>query len=109
MGITLFASLSLPGLNGFIGEFLIFKGSFGLVKWAAAFSALGLLITAIFSSPFCRGFSGPVQCPMVRLWRSAPRERFIVLPAVLLMFVLGLWPQLLLDFVNPAVRRSWPD
>ena len=34
MGIALFSSLGLPGLNGFIGEFLIFKGSFPLVTWA---------------------------------------------------------------------------
>src|SRR6185436_14076238 len=35
MGIALFASLGLPGLNGFVGEFLIFKGVFSLAKWAA--------------------------------------------------------------------------
>src|SRR5262249_52447103 len=42
MGIALFASLGLPGLNGFVGEFLIFKGSFSLVQWAAACSVIGL-------------------------------------------------------------------
>src|SRR3977135_3610558 len=36
MGIVLFSSLGLPGLNGFIGEFLIFKGSFPLATWAVA-------------------------------------------------------------------------
>src|SRR5262249_44139840 len=36
MGISIFASLGLPGLNGFIGEFLIFKGSFALATWATA-------------------------------------------------------------------------
>src|SRR2546425_280685 len=48
MGIALFSSLGLPGLNGFIGEFLIFKGAFPLATWATAISALGLLVTAIF-------------------------------------------------------------
>ncbi len=42
MGIALFSSLGLPGLNGFVGEFLIFKGAFALVTWATALSALGL-------------------------------------------------------------------
>ena len=36
MGIALFSSLGLPGLNGFVGEFLIFKGVFPLAPWAAA-------------------------------------------------------------------------
>ena len=35
MGIALFASIGLPGLNGFVGEFLIFKGAFSLIQWAA--------------------------------------------------------------------------
>jgi NADH-quinone oxidoreductase subunit M len=48
MGIALFSSLGLPGLNGFVGEFLIFKGSFPLVTWATSLSVLGLLLTAIF-------------------------------------------------------------
>ena len=43
MGITLFASLGLPGLNGFVSEFLIFKGALPLAGWAAAISILGLL------------------------------------------------------------------
>ena len=34
MGIALFSSLGLPGLNGFVGEFLIFKGAFPLATWA---------------------------------------------------------------------------
>ena len=48
MGIALFSSLGLPGLNGFVGEFLIFKGVFPLAPWAAALSTIGLLVTAIF-------------------------------------------------------------
>jgi NADH-quinone oxidoreductase subunit M len=42
-GIAMFSSLGLPGLNGFVGEFLIFRGVFGLAPWAAAVACLGLL------------------------------------------------------------------
>ena len=60
MGIAIFSSLGLPGLNGFVGEFLIFKGVFSLASWAAAFSTLGLLITAIFLLTILQKvFSGP--------------------------------------------------
>ena len=45
-GISLFSSLGLPGLNGFVGEFLIFRGVFGLALVAAAVACLGLLATA---------------------------------------------------------------
>ena len=47
-GLITFASLGLPGLSGFIGEFLIFNGSFALMPAAAAVSVLGLLLTAVF-------------------------------------------------------------
>src|SRR5262249_9477678 len=85
MGITLFASLGLPGLSGFIGEFLIFKGSFGLVKWAAAFSVLGLLVTAVFLLTILqRVFSGPLDSKWSSFADLTTRERLIMLPALLL-------------------------
>jgi NADH-quinone oxidoreductase subunit M len=104
MGIALFASLGLPGLNGFVGEFLIFKGAFPLAKWAAAFSVIGLLVTAIFLLAILqRVWSGP----LARDGNSFPdltvKERLIVLPAIALMFVLGIWPQLFLQVTNPTV------
>ena len=43
MGIALFSSLGLPGLNGFVGEFLIFRGTFPLATWAASLAVIGLL------------------------------------------------------------------
>src|SRR5438045_8278380 len=61
MGIALFASLGLPGLNGFVGEFLIFKGAFSLVLWAAMLSVVGLLLSAIFLLTLIQKvFNGPV-------------------------------------------------
>ena len=47
MGITMFASLGLPGLNGFVGEFLIFKGAFALVPWAAVLAVPRWSFTAV--------------------------------------------------------------
>src|SRR5436305_12100294 len=47
MSAAMFSSLGLPGLNGFTGEFLIFKGSFTLAAWFTAAAVLGLLFTAI--------------------------------------------------------------
>src|SRR3954451_1457926 len=62
MGIALFSSLGLPGLNGFIGEFLIFRGAFPLSTWATSLALLGLLITAIFILTLLqRVFNGPLN------------------------------------------------
>ncbi|HEY1731865.1 MAG TPA: NADH-quinone oxidoreductase subunit M, partial [Terriglobales bacterium] len=106
MGIALFSSLGLPGLNGFVGEFLIFKGSFPLVSWATSISLLGLLATAIFILGILqRVFSGPLN----EKWAGMPDlttvERLSLAPAIALMFVLGLYPQLILGFVNSTVMQ----
>jgi NADH-quinone oxidoreductase subunit M len=106
MGITLFASLGLPGLNGFIGEFLIFKGVFPLAKWAAALSTIGLLVTAIFLLTILqRVWSGPLELRHSGFSDLTVSERFVVLPAIGLMFVLGVWPQFVLKVINPTVLQ----
>jgi len=101
MGIALFSSLGLPGLNGFIGEFLIFKGSFPLVTWATSISVLGLLITAIVILGILqRVFSGPLNERWLTFPDLTTTERLTLAPAIALMFALGLYPQLILGVVN---------
>jgi NADH-quinone oxidoreductase subunit M len=104
MGIALFSSLGLPGLNGFIGEFLIFKGAFSLVTWATALSALGLLLTAVFILTVLeRVFNGPLNATWSKMPDLTLKERLVVAPALVLMFVLGVYPQLVLGVVNSTV------
>jgi NADH-quinone oxidoreductase subunit M len=101
MGIALFSSLGLPGLNGFIGEFLIFKGVFPLTPWAAALSVIGILVTAIFILTIIqRIFAGPLNEKWSKLPDLTLRERVLVGIPIALMFVLGIWPRLILDVVN---------
>lgn len=106
MGISLFASLGLPGLSGFVGEFLIFKGAFALSGWSAAVSMVGLLVTAIFLlTVLQRVFNGPLN----ERWKSLPdltaAERLVVVPAVLLMFALGVYPQFITALTSATVTR----
>ena len=104
MGISIFASLGLPGLNGFVGEFLIFKGSFPLVTWATALSVIGLLVTAIFLlTVIQRVFSGPLNEKWAALPDLSWSERFIVLPATALMFLIGICPQIIIGAINTTV------
>jgi NADH-quinone oxidoreductase subunit M len=104
MGISVFSSLGLPGLNGFVGEFLVFKGVFPLAPWAAAVSTIGLLVTAIFLLTLIqRVFCGPLNGRWAQLPDLTTAERLLVLPSIALMFVLGVWPQLILGTIDATV------
>jgi NADH-quinone oxidoreductase subunit M len=106
MGISIFSSLGLPGLNGFVGEFLIFKGVFPLAPWAAAISTIGLLVTAIFLLTLIqRVFCGPLNERWAKMPDLTTVERFLVLPSIALMFVLGIWPQFILGAVDATVVK----
>ena len=106
-GIALFSSLGLPGLNGFVGEFLIFRGVFGLAPWAAALATLGLLATALFLLTFWqRVFHGPAAKAGVNFRDLDASEIITLVPLIVLMFVLGIFPQLLAGLINPLVT-TW--
>ena len=105
MGISLFASLGLPGLNGFVGEFLIFKGVFALSSWAAVLATPGLLLTAWFLLNILQKvFSGPLN----ERWKSFPdltiTETWIMLPVTVLMFIIGIWPQAVVGLINETMK-----
>lgn len=98
---ALLASLGLPGLNAFIGEFLIFKGAFAHVQWATALASLGLLLTAVFLlNVIQKVFAGPPN----EKWRTMPdlnsREWLVAVPALALILSAGVYPQCLLRFLN---------
>ena len=104
MGMAIFASLGLPGLSGFIGEFLIFKGVFPLVPGAAALALPGLFLTAVFLLTLLhRVFNGP-ENPARREFQDLGRREWMVLaPMLVLLVVPGVIPQLLLRWTNPTI------
>ena len=104
MGIALFSSLGLPGLNGFVGEFLIFRGVFPLAWIAATVSVLGLLITAaVILTVIQKVFAGPVPERWVGFADLHTGERVALAPVIALMLLIGLVPQLIVDGINPTV------
>ena len=104
MSVAMFSSLGLPGLNGFIGEFLIFKGSFAIAASFTAVAVIGLLVTAIaFMRAMQALFSGPLaeSCsafPDLRL-----SEKWVVVPVTLVMFAIGVAPQCIFNIFNTTV------
>ncbi len=106
MGLAIFASLGLPGLSGFIGEFLIFNGVFGLVPWSAAVSVIGLLLTAVFFLRLIRKvFHGPLTDKTEKWTDLTASERWLFAPVIALIVIPGVWPQVILHCVNDDILR----
>jgi len=106
MSVTMFSSLGLPGLNGFIGEFLIFKGSFALTGAFTAIAVIGLLVTAIvFARAMQSLFSGPLADSCSAFPDLLPGEKLVVVPVALLMFAIGIAPQFVFNIFNATVAQ----
>ena len=104
MSVAMFSSLGLPGLNGFIGEFLIFKGSFAIVASFTAVAVIGLLVTAIvFARAMQALFSGPLAESCSAFPDLLRSEKLVVVPITLLMFAIGIAPQFVLNIFNTTV------
>jgi NADH-quinone oxidoreductase subunit M len=104
MSVAMFSSLGLPGLNGFIGEFLIFKGSFAVAASFTAVAVLGLLFSAIvFMRAIQQLFSGPLAQSCNALPDLLLSEKFVVVPVTLLMFAIGIAPQFVFNIFNTTV------
>jgi NADH-quinone oxidoreductase subunit M len=104
MSVAMFSSLGLPGLNGFIGEFLIFKSSFALAAVFTAIAVIGLLVTAIvFVRAMQSLFSGPLAESCSTFPDLLRREKLVIVPVTLLMFAIGIAPQFLFNIFNRTV------
>ncbi len=106
MSVAMFSSLGLPGLNGFVGEFLIFKGSFAVAATFTSVAVFGLLITAImFLRAMQALFSGPLAESCSIFPDLVRNEKLVLAPVTLLMFALGLAPQFVFNIFNSTVVR----
>ena len=104
MSVAMFSSLGLPGLNGFIGEFLIFKGSFAVAASFTAVAVIGLLVTAIaFARAMQALFSGPLAKSCSAFPDLLRSEKLVVVPITLLMFAIGIAPQFVFNIFNTTV------
>jgi NADH-quinone oxidoreductase subunit M len=103
--IVTFASIGLPGLNGFIGEFLILLGAFSVTPgWTAAATA-GIILGAIYMLwMYRRVFFGPMTHPEnQKLLDLNRRELLILAPVVALIILMGIYPQPFLSRMKPSV------
>src|SRR5712691_4242810 len=104
MSVAMFSSLGLPGLNGFVGEFLIFKGSFAMAASFTAVAVIGLLVTAIvFARAMQALFSGSLAESCSAFPDLVRSEQLVVVPVTLLMFAIGIAPQFIFNIFNTTV------
>ena len=101
------ASIGLPGLNGFVGEFLILVGSFGEHRLATVLAATGIVIGAVYMlSMVQRVFWNPLAHEENRtLPDMSPRELVAFTPLAVLMVWIGVYPATFLSLSEAAVRR----
>jgi NADH-quinone oxidoreductase subunit M len=104
MLITL-ASVGLPGLAGFVGEFLIFLGAFGAHPVPASIATISVILGASYMLwMFQRVMFGPLTSDENRrLPDLSGREGLALLPIVALVIFIGLSPQFLLGRINPSI------
>jgi NADH-quinone oxidoreductase subunit M len=105
--ITAFSSIGLPGLNGFVGEFLILLGTFRWNPGFASFAALGVILSAVYMLwMFQRVNYGPVSNDEnASLPDLTVRERWVIVPTVVMAVFLGVMPGIFLRPMQPSVDR----
>jgi len=111
-GLLLFismASLGLPGLNGFISEFLVVRGAWPVFTAATALSMLGLLFTGAYILIGLRKvLHGPLNTRWVaHLKEINLREVVVLAPLVILILLTGIWPAWILGMINQAVTMLY--
>src|SRR5215469_11219831 len=105
--VSLLAMLSLPGLSTFVSEFLVLVGTFTRYKVAASFATAGIILAAIYALwMYQRVATGPVAEPVAKMPDLRIRELLAVFTLVALIIAMGVYPQPVLDVINPAVQST---
>ncbi len=109
--IVTLSSMGLPGLNGFVGEFTILLGAFGSQaigsSWFAGFAAVGVILAAIYMLfMFQKMFMGPVDKEENRVLLDLNwREVITMVPLLVFIFWIGLYPKPFFALIAPAVDK----
>jgi NADH-quinone oxidoreductase subunit M len=101
------ASVALPGLSGFVPEFLVLLGSYARSAVVGVVATAGVIIAALYILlPYQRIFTGPVQERLREIPDLGARERWVLGPLAVAMLALGLYPAPALDVLTPVAEQA---
>ncbi len=101
------SSLSLPGLNNFISEFLVLIGTFARYPAAGVVATVGIILAAVYILlMYQRMMTGPKPENTAGIRDLSLREAWVVAPLVIAMVGLGVYPKPVLDVVSPTVKQT---
>jgi NADH-quinone oxidoreductase subunit M len=100
------ASIGLPGLNGFVSEFLVLSGTFLTHRWWAVVATAGVVVAAIYLLwAYQQVFHGVASGANAKIRDLGWGERLVIAPLVILIVFLGIYPKPVLDRITPSVNR----
>ena len=105
---TSMASLGLPGLNGFVSEFMIVRGVWPIFTLWISLAMIGLFFTGVY---VLKAIKLTLHGPLNEKWSGKLseinlRELFVIVPLMVLMLSIGLWPSWILNLINSTVM-TW--
>ncbi len=105
--IVMFSSVGLPGLNGFVGEFLVLVGAFRANAWFAALAASGVVLSAIYLLwMYQRVMHGPVTNNANETLSDVSLREIILLTALVVFIIwIGIYPRTFLDPMQASVTQ----
>ncbi|MFI0980128.1 NADH-quinone oxidoreductase subunit M [Streptomyces sp. NPDC021093] len=104
------ATLSLPGLAPFVSEFLVLVGVFAAYPVVGIIATTGIVLAALYVLVlYQRTMTGPVKAEVSGMPDLKARELAVVVPLIVMLVGLGVYPKPLTDIVNPAVTHTMHD
>jgi NADH-quinone oxidoreductase subunit M len=104
--LVMLSSIGVPGLNGFVGEFLVLIGSFVTFRWWTVVAAAGVILAALYLLwAYQRVFHGDVDDDNREFQELRWKEGLVLAPLLGLIVFLGVYPRPVLDRMEPAVDR----
>jgi NADH-quinone oxidoreductase subunit M len=103
--LVMLSSIGLPGLNGFVGEFLVLIGSFLTARWWTVVAASGVILAALYLLwAYQRVFHGEPDEANKTFRELSLREALVMAPLGFLIVFCGVYPKPMIDRIEPSVK-----
>ena len=102
--VVMLCSIGVPGLNGFVGEYLILIGSFLTARWWTVVATFGVILAALYLLwAYQRVFHGEPDEENSKFPELRVKEGLVLLPFLGLIVFMGVYPKPVLDRIEPSI------